>query len=52
MARHNGGSIEMMYVLAKHVHQNQDTRLMPSDETLATNIFSRLKAYLTRVNIH
>lgn len=52
LARHNGGSIEMMYVLSKHVHQNQDTRLMPSDETLATNIFSRLKAYLTSLNIH
>ena len=51
LARNNGGSIEMMYALRQHVHQKQDKRLMPSDETLADNIFGRIRAYLANANI-
>jgi FMN-dependent NADH-azoreductase len=38
-----------MYVLAKKAFQKQDNRLMPSDETLATNISSRLKPFIDNI---
>lgn len=40
-----------MYRLATSVYQNRDKRLMPSDETFANNIFSRIKVYLNRTKI-
>lgn len=36
-----------LYALKEQVFQKQDSRLMPSDEVLAQNIFSRVKAYLS-----
>lgn len=45
------GGITFMYVLAKSAFQKQDKRLMPSDETLANNIFSRINVYLNRTKI-
>lgn len=43
LARNNGGSITMMYVLSKHVHQRQDPGIMPSDNSIAKFQFNRLK---------
>ena len=38
-----------LYVLKDHVFQRQNKRLMPSDKTLADNVFARIEAYLDRV---
>lgn len=46
LARNNGGSLTLMYVLAKSAFQKKDSRLMPSDDTLAENIFQRLRPYI------
>lgn len=43
--------ITFMYMLATSVHQNQDKRLLPSDETYSNNIFSRIKTYLNQTRI-
>lgn len=32
LAKNNGGNLSMMFFLAKHVHQHQDKRLLPSDD--------------------
>lgn len=48
LAKTEGGSLVAMYILKDSVHQKQDSRLMPSDRTLADNIFARLKAYLAK----
>lgn len=42
LARNNGGSLEMMYLLTKHVHQKQNKSIMPTDDTIANGQFSRL----------
>ena len=47
LARNQGGSLAMMFLLVKRVHQRKDSRLMPSDETYAENIFARLIARLS-----
>lgn len=51
LAQKNAGSLVFMYRLATNVHQKRDKRLLPSDETYANNIFSRIRAYLNRVKI-
>lgn len=51
LARNNGGNLTMMYLLTKHVHQRQDTRLMPDDDTLATNVMSRISRILQDIKI-
>lgn len=48
LAKTEGGSLVVMYILKESVHQNRDERLMPSDQTLADNVFARLKAYLSK----
>lgn len=48
LAKTEGGSLVVMYVLKESVHQKRDPGLMPSDKTLADNVFARLKAYLAR----
>lgn len=48
LAKTEGGALVVMYILKESVHQGRDARLMPSDKTLADNIFARLKAYLAR----
>ena len=44
------GSVVWLYRLVKHVHQNQDSNLLPSDDTYATNIFGRISAYINNLN--
>lgn len=44
----NGGQLTWLFRLCSSVDQRQDTRLMPSDETLADNVFARIKALLNR----
>lgn len=51
LARSQNGKLQFMYFLAKSVHQNQDRRLMPSDNTFRHNIASRISAYLKRSKI-
>ena len=51
LAQKNGNGITFMYFLANSVHQKRDKRLMPSDETFANNIFSRINVYLNRTKI-
>lgn len=51
LAQKNGNGITFMYFLANSVYQKQDKRLMPSDETFANNIFSRINVYLNRTKI-
>lgn len=46
LAKIQSGALTVMYILKDHVHQGRDTRLMPSDETLADNICARVWAYL------
>lgn len=46
LAKIQNGALAVMYILKDHVHQGRDTRLMPSDETLADNICARVWAYL------
>lgn len=48
LARKEGGELIFMYLLSKGVHQNQDNRLLPSDQTYCNNIFSRIKVYLNQ----
>lgn len=40
-----------MYVLKDYVFQKRDRRLMPSDQTLADNILSRIRAWLSRTAV-
>lgn len=47
LAEKTAGGLVFLYALKNQVFQKQDRRLMPSDETLADNIFSRIKAYLS-----
>lgn len=42
LARNEGGNLVLMYALSKHVHQKQDKRLMPSDDSFAANIMARI----------
>lgn len=51
LAQNNGGNLTMMYLLTKHVHQRQDTRLMPDDDTLAINVMSRISRILRDIKI-
>lgn len=51
LAQKNGTGITFMYFLANSVYQKRDKRLMPSDETFANNIFSRINVYLNRTKI-
>ena len=44
------GSVVWLYRLVKHVHQNQDSRILPSDDTYATDIFGRISANLHNFN--
>ena len=48
LAKTEGGALVVMYILKESVHQARDPHLMPSDQTLADNVFARLKAYLAR----
>lgn len=48
--RAGAGSVVWLYCLVKHVHQSQDSRILPSDETYATNIFGRISASLGNLN--
>lgn len=36
------GSLTALFALSKHVHQNQDSSLMPSEDTLATAVYVAL----------
>ena len=42
LAKNDGGNLSMMFFLAKHVHQRMDTRIMPTDNELASVAMSRL----------
>ena len=44
------GSVVWLYRIVKHVHQNQDSNILPSDDTYATNIFGRISANLSNFN--
>ena len=46
----DAGSVVWLYRLVKHVHQNQDSRILPSDDTYATDIFGRISANLHNLN--
>ena len=46
----DAGSVVWLYRLVKHVHQNQDSNLLPSDDTYTTNIFGRISAYINNLN--
>lgn len=46
IAQNKGGALVALFNLVQRAFQRQDTRLMPSDQTLADNVFARLKAYL------
>lgn len=46
LARNNGGNLSMMFFLAKHVHQRMNTRIMPTDNELASVAMSRLSRLL------
>lgn len=48
LARNEGGSLVVMYILKDRVHQKQDPRLMPSDDTIVDNIKARLHKLLDR----
>lgn len=48
LAKTEGGALVVMYILKESVHQARDPGLMPSDKTLADNIFAAVKAYLAR----
>ena len=41
-----GGNLVFMYALSKHVHQNQDSTLMPDDTELAVAVNAGVEAYL------
>lgn len=47
LVQSKGGNLVFLFYLAKSAFQKQDTRLMPSDETLADNVSSRVFAYLS-----
>ena len=34
-----GGNLVFMYALSKHVHQNQDPSLLPTDDDMVNTIF-------------
>ena len=42
LAKNDGGNLSMMFFLAKHVHQRMNTRIMPTDNELASVAMSRL----------
>ena len=42
LAKNDGGNLSMMFFLAKHVHQRTNTRIMPTDNELASVAMSRL----------
>ena len=42
-----GGGLAFMFALVDKVFQRRDSRLMPTDEALADNVFGRIKAYLS-----
>ena len=46
IGQNNGGTVTWLYRLVKKVHQPQDQRLLPSDDTYATNILGRISASL------
>ena len=46
----DSGSVVWLYRLVKHVHQSQDSRILPSDDTYATDIFGRISANLNNLN--
>ena len=46
----DAGSVVWLYRLVKHVHQSQDSRILPSDDTYATDIFGRISANLNNLN--
>ena len=48
LAKTEGGALVVMYILKESVHQERDPGLMPSDKTLADNIFAAIKPYLAR----
>lgn len=46
----DAGSVVWLYRLVKHVHQNQNSNILPSDETYATNILGRISANINNLN--
>lgn len=38
LAQNNGGNLTFMYYLSKHVHQRQDSSIMPTNKTLIDNL--------------
>ena len=36
------GSLQFMYLLCKHVHQNRDSSILPSDDTYAKAMYNRI----------
>lgn len=48
LVKKDGENLTYMYRLVKGVHQNQDNRLLPSDDVYRKNIAARLMAYLNQ----
>lgn len=46
LVRQQGSTLALMFHLVKSAFQSQDRRLMPSDDILAKNVFSRVLAHL------
>ena len=46
IGQNNGSTVTWLYSLVKKVHQPQDQRLLPRDDTYATNILGRISASL------
>ena len=46
LARKTPGGIAFMFALVSSVFQRQDSRLMPTDESIAASALGRIKAYL------
>jgi hypothetical protein len=42
-----GGGLAFMFALVDKVFQRRDSRLMPTDESLAASVFGRIQAYLS-----
>ena len=46
IAKSTVNGLSFLFSLVKKVFQKKDSRIMPSDRTLANNVFSRIKAHL------
>ena len=46
LAKNEGGSLVVMYILKTQVHQARNPNLLPSRQAMFSNIISRLRKYL------